>query len=229
MANHFSNYSQNPSSQGSLSTKKDTNIRPKTEFMVKTALLIAITILMGTTPLGTIRTPFLSVSLVTIPVAIGAMTIGPAGAAICGTVFGLTSFLNALTGTSGLLSTLFAIRPVGPAGVFVTAVIARILDGLCTGLIFYALKEKLHIRNLAYYLTGLAAPLLNTLFFMTSLILFFYQSDYIQNMAQGLGSHNPMTFVIALVGVQGVIEAVVGCLLSGSVGLLLTKALRKRS
>ena len=40
--------------------------------MVELALLLAITIIMGTTPLGTIRTPFLSISLVTIPVAIGA-------------------------------------------------------------------------------------------------------------------------------------------------------------
>ena len=41
--------------------------------MVELALLLAITIIMGTTPLGTIRTPFLSISLVTIPVAIGAI------------------------------------------------------------------------------------------------------------------------------------------------------------
>lgn len=224
------NFSQDNFTHNSLSqtTVRDSNIRPRTEFMVKTALLIAITIIMGTTPLGTIRTPFLSVSLVTIPVAIAAMTLGPSGAAIVGTVFGLTSFLNALTGTSGLLSTLFTIRPIGPAGVFVTAVIARILDGLCTGLIFTVLKNKLHLGSIACYLTGLAAPLFNTLFFMSSLIIFFYQSDYIQNMAEGLNSHNPMTFVIALVGVQGLIEAVTGCVLSGSIGLLLTKALRRK-
>ena len=110
----------------------DTQIAAKTaptgkvQTMVETALLIAVTLIMGLTPLGTIRTPILSVSLVTVPVAIAAMLIGPMGAFACGTVFGITSFINALTGASGLLS---ALLQVSPLGVFVTAIIARMLDG----------------------------------------------------------------------------------------------------
>ena len=104
---------------------------------------------------------FLSVSLVTVPVALAAMLIGPAGALICATIFGATSFFNAVSGASGLLSTLFQISPIG---VFVTAVIARMLCGLCTGYIFKGL-HKLSAKPAAYYLTGLAAPLLNTFFF----------------------------------------------------------------
>ena len=48
------------------------NVRSKTITMVQTALLVAVTLVMGTTPLGTIRTPFLSASIVTVPVAIEA-------------------------------------------------------------------------------------------------------------------------------------------------------------
>lgn len=201
------------------------NVSSRTVTMAETALLIAVTIIMGTTPLGTIRTPFLSVSLVTVPVAIAAMLIGPAGAIACGTVFGITSFINAVTGTSGLLSVLFQ---VSPFGVFVTAVIARLLDGLFTGIIFQALRRAFKGKSVSYYLTGLAAPLLNTLFFMGSLILFFYRTDYIQNMASKLGAANPFSFVVALVGVQGLIEAAVGCALAGTVGFLAAKALHRR-
>lgn len=192
--------------------------------MVETALLVAVTLIMGLTPLGTLRTPFLSVSLVTVPVAIAAMLIGPLGAFVCATVFGLTSLFNAVTGASGLLSALFQISPFG---VFVTAVIARMLDGICTGLIFKGLHRFTH-KAPAYYLTGLAAPLLNTLFFMGSLVIFFYNSDYIQNMAAKLGTVNPMSFVITLVGVQGLIEAATGCILGGTVGFLVAKALHRR-
>lgn len=201
------------------------NVSSRTVTMAETALLIAVTIIMGTTPLGTIRTPFLSVSLVTVPVAIAAMLIGPAGAIACGTVFGITSFINAVTGTSGLLSVLFQ---VSPFGVFVTAVIARLLDGLFTGIIFQAFRRAFKGKSVSYYLTGLAAPLLNTLFFMGSLILFFYRTDYIQNMASKLGAANPFSFVVALVGVQGLIEAAVGCALAGTVGFLAAKALHRR-
>lgn len=196
----------------------------KVLFMTETAILIAITLLMGLTSLGTLRTPFLSVSLVTIPVAIAAMLIGPVGAFICATVFGLTSLFNAVTGQSGLLSALFQISPFG---VFVTAVIARMLMGLLDGLLFRGLR-RLTKNPITYYLTGLAAPLLNTLFFMGSLILFFYKTDYIQGMAEKLGAVNPMAFVIALVGTQGLIEAAAGCILGGTVGFLVAKALHRR-
>ncbi len=196
----------------------------KTALMVKTGLMIAITLIMGLTPLGTIRTPFLSVSLVTVPVAIAAMLIGWQGALICGTVFGLTSFINALTGASGMLSTLFT---VNPAGVFITAVIARVLMGLCTGLIFYGLHDKAGLKKISYYVAGLAAPLLNTLFFMTSLILFFYGSDFIQNLVNKFQSPNAFAFVISLVGVQGLFEAAAGCIVAGTVGLLVAKALKR--
>lgn len=192
--------------------------------MTETAILIAVTLLMGLTPLGTLRTPFLSVSLVTIPVAVAAMLIGPMGAFICATVFGFTSLFNAVTGASGLLSALFEISPFG---VFVTAVIARMLDGIFTGLIFKGL-HKITRKQVTYYLTGLAAPVLNTLFFMGSLVLFFYKSEYIRNMAQSLGAVNPMSFVIALVGTQGLIEAATGCILGGTVGFLAAKALHRR-
>ena len=63
-----------------------------TRYMVELALMIAIVFLMSFTPLGYIRTPGLSVTLLTVPVAVGAVILGPAGGAICGLAFGVTSF-----------------------------------------------------------------------------------------------------------------------------------------
>ena len=80
-----------------------------TKFMVELALMIAIIIIMSLTPLGYIRTPGLSITLLTVPVAVGAVLLGPTGGAICGLAFGLTSFYICLLYTSpsprdGLLS-----------------------------------------------------------------------------------------------------------------------------
>lgn len=196
----------------------------QTRTLVETALLIAITLIMGLTPLGTIRTPFLSVSLVTVPVAIAGMMVGPTCSLICGTVFGITSFINALTGTSGLLSTLFTINPFG---VFVTAVIARMLMGVLCGLIFKGLHRIHGLRTASYYIGAVSAPILNTVFFMSSLILFFYHTDYIQGMVKQFGVTNPFAFVLALVGVQGLIEAVACLAIAGTIGLVLAKALQR--
>ena len=60
--------------------------------MVQLAVLIAIMLILAFTPLGYLRIGPLAISLMTIPVVIGAMILGPAGGAVLGLVFGLTSF-----------------------------------------------------------------------------------------------------------------------------------------
>ena len=66
-----------------------------------------------------------------------------------------------------------------------------------------------------YKRQSLAGPVLNTVFFMSALVLFFYQTDFIQGMVQTLGAANPLMFVVLFVGVQGVLEAVVGFVVVG--------------
>ncbi|MCR5784826.1 MAG: ECF transporter S component [Eubacterium sp.] len=195
----------------------------KTRYMVETALMIAIVLIMSNTVIGTIPTPFLKISIVTVPVAIAAMLIGPTAGIICGVVFGLNSFVSALTGASGLLSALFVINPVG---VFFTAVVARFLDALLVSMIYKVIhKGKLKIAS--YYITGALMPLFNTVFFMTILCLFFYNTDYIQELVSTYNVGNAFSFVIAMVGVQAAVEAVAGCLLAGTIAMVLSKALHR--
>lgn len=194
-----------------------------TKTFVETALLVAVTIIMGLTPLGTLRTPFLNVSLVTVPVAIAAIVLGPVAGMICGLTFGITSFINALTGASGMLSTLFVINPFG---VFVTAVVTRTLEGLLVGFIFKGLK-KLNLKAVAYYIAAICCPLLNTLLFMSCIVLFFYNTDYVQGLVTKVGATNAFNFVILLVGVQGLIEAATALIIAGSVSLTLAKTVNK--
>ena len=60
--------------------------------MAQMAVLTAIILIMAFTPLGYLRTAGLEISLITIPVVIGAMITGPAAGAVLGGVFGITSF-----------------------------------------------------------------------------------------------------------------------------------------
>ncbi len=50
--------------------------RSSTLYMVELAMMIAIILLMSFTPLGYLRTPGLSITLLTIPVAVGAIILG---------------------------------------------------------------------------------------------------------------------------------------------------------
>ena len=196
--------------------------RSSTLYMVELAMMIAIILLMSFTPLGYLRTPGLSITLLTIPVAVGAIILGPKGGAVCGLAFGATSFYMAVTGSSAFAAALFNINPFGT---FIVCIVARVLEGWITGLIFKAVRGKM--KNGAYLVASLACPLLNTLFFMSALVLIFYHTDYIQGFVTSLGVSNPFTFVVAFVGVQGLIEAIVCFILAGAITRALSAALHR--
>ena len=59
-------------------------------------LLTAVLLVMSFTPLGYLNIGPLAITLNMIPVAIGAIALGPTGGAILGGVFGMTSFLQCL-------------------------------------------------------------------------------------------------------------------------------------
>lgn len=195
-----------------------------TTYLVRLSLLMALELILAYTPIGYFRTAGLSISFLSIPVVIGAIILGPAAGAVLGGIFGLTSF-GTCFGSDPFGAALLGINPVFT---FLVCVPTRILMGWLAGLIFKAIykKEKSH-HIVSYFVASLAGPVLNTLLFMSTLVLFFYRSEYIQAVAEGIGATNPFMFIVILVGVQGLIEAVVGCVLSFSISKALSKALHK--
>ena len=172
--------------------------RTNTRWLTQLALLVAVLLVMNYTPLGYLQVGPLSMSLLTIPVAIGAMTLGPVAGAILGGVFGTTSFVSCF--------------------------VARVLVGLCAGWVYIGIKKLLPKNTkLCCAVGAVATPLLNTFWFMLSLCVFFFNTEYVQSLCATFGTTNPFLFVCAFVGVQALIEAV-GC---GIVATLVTVPLLK--
>ncbi len=194
-----------------------------TRSMVELALMSAIIIVMAMTPLGYIKTPVLSITLLTIPVAVGAIILGPKGGAFLGAVFGATSFAQAVSGAGGMTAILFQTNPLG---VTFLCFVPRILEGFLCGLISKLLRMT-KLKKAAFYIAGISCPVFNTILFMGTVVILFYQTDYIQTLVTSLGANNPIAFIIALVGIQGLIEATVCGVLSGTISLALTKALKR--
>ncbi len=194
------------------------NTTRKTGYLVRLAILVAITLVLAYTPLGYFRTAGLEVSFLMVPVTVGAVVLGPAAGGILGGVFGLTSFIQCLTGS------LFgaALLAINPVLTFITCVIPRILAGLLPGLVMKAWTARSQKKDglLPCAVCCLLGPVLNTFFFMSFLCLFFFQTDYIQQMAGGL---NVFAFVVAFVGVQGLIEAAVCFVLGTAIGKALLR------
>lgn len=195
--------------------------------LTQLALLFALELVMANTPLGMLPIGPINASLLTIPVAIGAMLLGPAAGALLGALFGATSYLNAVQGKSALG---VALMNASPAGYFVQAVIGRILCGLCCALIYMAAKKLLpKNKKLCCGIGALAAPLLNTFFYMGFMMLLFYNTEFVQSKAEALGVGNPISLIIAMVGVQGLGEAAICCVIATAITVPLLHYLEKKN
>lgn len=194
------------------------NGKLNTTYLVELAVLTAIIIIMAFTPIGYIRTGGLSITLLVVPVAVGAVVLGPKAGAILGAVFGLTSFIQCF-GLEPFGTALFGVKPFGT---FIVCMVPRILMGWLSGLIYRAMMKGNATKKMAVFVGCLAAPLLNTIFFMTSLTTIFY--NY---MTTEYGMTNIFTFIIAFVGINGLIEAIICFILGTAIAAALKKAMKQ--
>ncbi len=201
-----------------------TTRQPAIRRLTQLALLTAVQLVMTFTPLGLVPLGPINASLLSIPVAIGAMLLGPAAGAWLGFVFGFFSFLDALQGKSAMGAALFAVSPLR---YFLMAVGARVLMGVCAALIYRAVLRALpgHEKTAAA-VGGFAAPFLNTVFYMGAMVALFYGCDYVQSLVASKGVTNAFAFVVSMVSVQAAVEWAVGCFVSAAVTVPLKKVVK---
>ena len=154
--------------------------------------------------------------------AIGTIIVGPVGGLFLGAVFGITSFIQCF-GADAFGTALFQINPVGTV---IMCIPTRILAGFLPGLIFKAWYKRDKTRTVSFFVSALLCALFNTLFFMLALFLFFWNSDYIQNLAEG---KNILAFFGVMVGINGLVEMVATSIVGGGVSKILTKVIRRTS
>lgn len=206
-----------------MSTVKNTKILRLSLLAMLTALIFVVTCL-------PIQTLGFEISLAMVPISIGAAIMGPSGGAILGSIYGTFSFLQCLglIKPSALGMQLLAINPFYAA---VTCLIPRILCGFLAGLVFVLLSkiDKTKLNIISRIAACLICPLLNTVFFMSSLMFLFGQTDLIKGYMEMLGVYNPFLFVIAFVGLNGLIEAIICFVLGTGISSTLAAAFRIRS
>ena len=181
-------------------------------YLTQLALLVAIEMVMKAIGLGSVPVGPLYMSFLTVPIAVGAIVLGPLAGVILGGVFGAVSFMDAIKGASVMTSNLLLVSPLHT---FILCFGMRVLMGLCVGLVYRGMEKICRRSAVNCFVTSLSAPLLNTLFFMGYIVLAFYQTEYIQGLVAAKGAANPLMFVVLLVGFQGVVEAIV-CSVAGT-------------
>lgn len=180
--------------------------KQKTLLLAENAILTAIIVIMAFTPLGYLQVGIVKMTFIMIPVAIGAIIGGPTTGAFLGLVFGITSFVQCF-GMDAFGTTLMQLNPLGT---FIMCVGTRTLMGYLCGWIFKGVA-KIN-RPVAYFTASLSGAILNTLFFMTLLIVFFGKSDFIMGIR---GDLKLLPFLVAFVGLNGLLE-IIACAVIGS-------------
>lgn len=152
----------------------------------------------------------LSITLTIIPIAVGAVLFGPIVGLILGFVFGLVSFFQCF-GYSAFGVTLLGINPFLT---FLVCIPTRMLAGFLPGLIYKGFEKAKLNKHVNQAIACLLVPLFNTIFFMSVLIICFYNTDFIKGLRDTIGSTNPFNFVILFVGINGLVELLAGAFIS---------------
>ena len=190
----------------------------KLQDLTLTAVLAAIVLLMSFTPLGYLRVGAVSITFLTIPVAIGAMVVGPSAGLFLGTLFGVTSLIQAIMGD-----------PVGQlllgANPFLTGclcIIPRALMGLLTGILFKLYVQWIRGERIVPMIAGGAtASLLNTILFVGGFIGFYL----IYRNHEEFGSFSVWGIILSVLTLNALIELWAGIVVSASVSRALVQFL----
>ena len=73
----------------------------------------------------------------------------------------------------------------------------------------------------AVFIAGFASAFLNTLLFMSALVILFGNTEYVQSLMAG---RNVLVFICAFVGLNAVVEMIASTIVTGVVGAALYKA-----
>ncbi len=111
----------------------------------------------------------------------------------------------------------FAISPVLT---FIQRFLPRLLVGLIIGFLHKFLSKKIG-KKTACFITGFLAAFLNTVLFMSALVILFGKTDYMQELIAG---RNIIVFICTFVGINAVFEMIASSLVTGAVGSALYRA-----
>lgn len=173
----------------------------KTRTIAGAAILTAIVIVLQLIG-GAIHFGVFSISLVLVPIVIGAALYGAWIGAWLGLVFGIMVLLT------GDAAPFLAINPLGT---IVTVLVKGTCAGLCAGLVYRALEKKNQFA--AVVCAAVTAPVVNTGLFLVGCVLFFL--DAVTEWGKAAGFENVGTYMITgFVGLNFLFELLVNVILA---------------
>lgn len=180
------------------STKKKPNIQSLATGGILTALVVVLQMLGQFIKFG----PF-SISLVLVPIVLGA--------ALCGTK--VSTWLGFVFGIAVLYTDAGLFLEISPVGTVITVMLKGTLCGLAAGLVYNALNKKLKKNTFAVMAAALVCPVVNTGIFLLGCVVFFLEA--VRGWGVAGGFENVATYlIVGMVGINFLVELAINIFLS---------------
>lgn len=180
----------------------------KTLTMVQLSFLIALEIILTISPLGYIQLGFMTITLMHIPVLVGATVMGPFAGGLLGLVFGISSMIKSTYfGTPDAV--IFSPFLTKSFKSVVLAVVPRVLFGIAAGFLFKILVKK----GISYSVSTAISVGIGTLLH-TIMVLGLIQLLFAKQYAELIGVEVNALFKIflSILSINGLVEALVAVL-----------------
>ena len=186
--------------------------------LAQIAMLSAIIIVMTFVPyVGYISYGALSITLIHIPVIVGACVLGIKGGGILGAVWGISCIIKAVFAPPSPLEGIIFRNPL-------IALIPRVIAGIAAGLVYSLIAKKTSKKNIGSVFAAVMACLCNTVFVMGGIYLL-YGEEYGAELGIASVNFGGLTnYILAAFGINAVLETAVGIAVSVPVAAALRKA-----
>lgn len=179
-------------------------MRSNTKKLVGVGLLTAIVVVLQAVAVAIRPTGLFNISLVLVPIVVGAALYGYKAGAWLGFVFSVVV----------LFTDSAAFMAVNVPGTIITVLVKGTAAGFAAGLVYLLLEKK--NRYVAVITAAIACPVTNTGLFLVGCVLFFM--DTINGWAAAAGFANAGSYMImALVGVNFLVEMALNIVLSSAI------------
>lgn len=169
----------------------------KNKYVILLALFICLIIIFQFLS-GIIKIGPISLSLVLVPIAIGAQLFGKKFGTILGFSFGVITMINSINGSDAGGYILFNANPFL---LILLCLVKATLAGFITGLVFELLSKKCN-SSISSIISAICCPIVNTLTFCACMFLFF--KDILVQWADG--SDIFVYVIVSLVGLNFIVE-----------------------
>ncbi|MGG7212731.1 ECF transporter S component [Clostridium nigeriense] len=190
--------------------------------MVVISMLSGICLFLGLTGLGFIPLPLFKLTILHLPVIIGAIIEGPVVGGSIGLIFGLFSIYQNITAPTPMSP--FFYNPL-------VSVLPRVLIGVISYYVYKIIRSKVKNIKVSISIAAICGSLVNTIGVLGTIYLVYFKDYATVLMERGTISTNSMgavtTALLTVIGTNGLAEAILSALVVTPIVIAIFKMQKK--